>query len=296
MSSSRPKLTLDEQSFQDMLAAAYTIQEHNAKRRRALQPQPSCGKCGTAVQEGELLCALCAAEEVRPGEKLQQKWASMWLMGQEQGLFPEPPAEPVEGNEQVSTSRAPAAKEIASSVEDAPAIRIREAKEEWPELALDLRPNPGELLTSAVAEPVLSEEEASGEESIEVEAPPAPASLRDLRLTLRFHRADLYLVAAIIVSTLAMLWVLLATPAPGTQRKPRLRPWERAMITLGLAEAPDPPARRGNPAAQVWVDPKTALYYCYGEDQYGKTSGGHPATQREAQLDSFEPANRVACD
>src|SRR5262249_41437041 len=59
----------------------------------------------------------------------------------------------------------------------------------------------------------------------------AVPSLRDLQLKLRFHRADFYLVAAIAVSTFAMVWVLSATPAPGAHRKPRLRPWERALIS-----------------------------------------------------------------
>ena len=29
------------------------------------------------------------AEEFRPGERLQRNWASMWLMSQERGLWPE---------------------------------------------------------------------------------------------------------------------------------------------------------------------------------------------------------------
>jgi hypothetical protein len=75
-----------------------------------------------------------------------------------------------------------------------------------------------------------------------------------------------------------------------------LRPWERALITMGLAEAPEPPPRRGDPNIQVWVDPKTALYYCAGEELYGKAPGGHVATQREAQMDQFQPAGRAACE
>jgi hypothetical protein len=296
MSSSRPKLTLDEQSFQDMLAAAYTIQEHNAKRKRAPQPEPSCGKCGSAVHEGESLCPLCSAEEVRPGEKLQQKWASMWLMGQEQGLFPEslPSPEPVEAKKESAALPTQAIENVTLD-EEPPTIRIHEAREAWPELSFDRQEEAAELLPSEAVEDVLDATGLALNKAQETEAP-SRIGLRDLQLKLRFHRADLYLVVAIIVSTFAMLWVLLATPAPSAPNKPRLRPWERAMISLGLAEAPDPPAKRGNPNARVWVDPKTALYYCYGEDQYGKTPGGHATTQREAQLDSFEPASRAACD
>jgi hypothetical protein len=67
-------------------------------------------------------------------------------------------------------------------------------------------------------------------------------------------------------------------------------------VSLGLADAPDPPTRRGNPNIQVWVDPKTALYYCVGEELYGKAPGGHATTQGEAQMDQFEPAGRAACE
>ena len=135
------------------------------------------------------------------------------------------------------------------------------------------------------------------DEAIDAEPAIVPWSLPDLRLKLRFHRADLYLVAAIVISTFAMIWVLSATPAPDARQKPHLRLWERALISMGLAEAPEAPtANRGNPNISVWVDPKTALYYCVGEELYGKAPGGHVTTQREAQLDQFEPAGRAACE
>ena len=86
-------------------------------------------------------------------------------------------------------------------------------------------------------------------------------------------------------------------PSVGQNVAPAIRSSEiAALISLGLAEAPEPPPRRGNPNISVWVDPKTALYYCVGEELYGKAPGGHLATQREAQLDQFEPAGRAACE
>src|SRR5450759_5658125 len=39
MPSNRPNLTLDEQSFQGLLSAAFTIQEHNDRRKLARQTQ-----------------------------------------------------------------------------------------------------------------------------------------------------------------------------------------------------------------------------------------------------------------
>lgn len=300
MPSSRPKLKLDEQSFQGMLAAAFTIQEHNAKRTGAGQPEHVCRKCSVPVKEGELLCGRCTGEELRPGEQLQRKWASLWLMGQKQGLWPErspeaePPAQEETTNAEIAALHFPDALEIPVPAEETADPADADLERDWSGTALaDFR------LAGAMLQPTPDSEFPLLETDLEArneEAREAPWSLRDLRLKLRFHRADLYLVVAIVVSTFAMIWVLSATPTLGAQRKPRLRPWERALVSLGLAEAPEPPPRRGNPNIQVWVDPKTALYYCAGEELYGKAPGGHVSTQREAQMDQFEPAGRVACE
>jgi hypothetical protein len=69
------------------------------------------------------------------------------------------------------------------------------------------------------------------------------------------------------------------------------------LITLGIAEPAAPTIHlQGDPAVNVWVDPHSALYYCPGEELYGKTADGRLATQREAQMDRFEPASRAACE
>ncbi len=116
--------------------------------------------------------------------------------------------------------------------------------------------------------------------------------LADLRVTLRSHRADLYLGAAVFVAVLALLW-----PTADAARRPALSPWERTLVTLGLAEVPQPAAHLpGDPAIAVWVDPHTALYYCPGEEQYGKTPDGRLSNQRDAQMDRFQPASRSACE
>ena len=77
---------------------------------------------------------------------------------------------------------------------------------------------------------------------------------------------------------------------------PNLTLFEKLLVSLGLAEPPPAPTYQGNPATQVWIDVHTALYYCPGADFYGKTDGGKIISQREAQQDQFEPANREACD
>jgi hypothetical protein len=78
--------------------------------------------------------------------------------------------------------------------------------------------------------------------------------------------------------------------------QPSLTLFEKMLINLGLAEPPPAPVYLGNPNAPVWVDLHTALYYCSDSDLYGKTQRGKFTTQRDAQLDQFEPAARKNCD
>jgi hypothetical protein len=123
-------------------------------------------------------------------------------------------------------------------------------------------------------------------------AAPLLQRFADLRVTLRFHRADLYLGIAVFVAFVALLW-----PAAVAPRKATLSPWDRALLALGIAEAPAPVQHfQGDPTIEVWVDPHTALYYCPGEEPYGKTADGRFSSQREAQMDRFESANRSACE
>ena len=68
------------------------------------------------------------------------------------------------------------------------------------------------------------------------------------------------------------------------------------LIAVGIAEEAPPVVHyRGDPDMKVWVDTHTALYYCPGDELYGKSKDGHFTTQREAQADRFEPAERSAC-
>lgn len=120
---------------------------------------------------------------------------------------------------------------------------------------------------------------------------------------LRARRGDVYLAIAIILVSCVIHWGLwpghaAATPAVASHRGQNadLPLYDRVLIKLGLAEAPPAPEYRGNPDTQVWVDLQTALYYCPGADLYGKTSKGKFITQQDAQLDSYEPAFRKACD
>ncbi|HET9307472.1 MAG TPA: GAF domain-containing protein [Candidatus Sulfotelmatobacter sp.] len=123
------------------------------------------------------------------------------------------------------------------------------------------------------------------------------------------RRGDIYLAIAVVLVACVIRWGIWSnhpvgatgTPnaaAAGHHKSPDtdLSVFDRMLISLGLAEAPPTPEDNGNPNAQVWVDLHTALYYCAGTDLYGKTETGKYTTQREAQLDQFEPAYRKACN
>jgi GAF domain-containing protein len=125
------------------------------------------------------------------------------------------------------------------------------------------------------------------------------------------RRGDIYLAIAVLLVGAVIRWGIWSnhsvsatgrsTPAAAAaHRKPNpeaeLSMFDRMLISLGLAEAPPVPEYKGNPDTQVWVDLHTALYYCPGADLYGKTPKGKFTSQRDAQLDQFEPAYRKTCE
>jgi ribosomal protein L40E len=381
MSSSRPNLTqtplsLDEQSFQGLLAAAFTIQEHNDRRKKVREqearsepaPEPAsrslCPQCGAEKAAEESRCGKCGMDELRPGERLQRNWASMWLMSQEQGLWPGRSAGSTEASEQVEdanedgphfpgsrpphkravsavtasnflgsrpsrnaekeTSLAEAEDMVRSLFDDGPATRESSAEAHWtgegdkpaereaifgakPDAASDATFDDRGIESESHGSPfessasdnshaiavisIAGNAEKRGDASDEVPGL-LPRKWADLEVTLRFHRADLYLGLAVFVALIALLW-----PAASAPKQASVGPWQRALISMGIAEAPAPVIHlQGDPGVQVWIDPHTALYYCPGSDAYGKTADGRFSSQRDAQVDRFEPAARSVCE
>jgi hypothetical protein len=333
MPANRPNLMLDEQSFQGLLSAAFIIQEHNDRLKLAgqtpaepqarLEPEANsiCPHCGAPkpaapnLAEGSR-CESCGLDEFRPGERLQHNWASMWLMSQEQRLWPERSPEIREGIgkgvpplDAESRPRAQTARDLAASgilalpvaKEVAQEPIVQEESDDFPRESSTQEDLTEEELRRADSDLAVqpfqlsaTDDSYATDASISIDDTLRSRLQRfaDWHVKLRFHRADLYLGVAVVVATLALLWPAAATPRPGA-----LGPWERALVTLGIAEAPAPVVHlRGDPSLAVWVDPHTALYYCPGEEQYGKTADGRFSPQREAQMDRFEPAGRSACE
>ena len=322
MPSSRRNLTLDEQSFQGLLSAAFVIQEHNDQRKRAWRaPAESdaamVGQPGSAPHTGDTSHSESRGlDELRPGERLQRNWASMWLMSQERDWRPERWGEvakrPVaqEQNDAIHEQGERGVGESGS--DDLALIQPVLNQPDRNRAALDEPGAESRRTTDAIIE-ALAPEDLRREDADSAGEPFAyPASdesspivspgdggvrswirrLADGRVKLRFRRADLYLGTAILVAALALLW-----PAASSPRHAALSPWERALVAVGIAEAPAPAIHlQGDPGIEVWVDPHSALYYCPGEEQYGKTSDGRLSSQHDAQMDRFEPAGRSACE
>lgn len=308
MTTTRPTLKLDEQSFHALLAAAFTIQEHNDKVSRtvagaakpqpvvaskpervvAIKPEPvsaitkiserRCPYCAAPLNAGETRCGECGMDEYRSGDHIQGKFPLL-EMTQEQGVPPGRTTESVLELASSAPASSPAVAQVESrisDVEDAPLLDSGESDE-----------LPG------LERPHLADEFAIDSESVagETVAVGPLEKLRRYWRTLNLPTADAYLGIAIVVAVLAILW-----PAPATLHRQGLEPWQRILVKLGVAEAPAPQMHyRGDPNLQVWVDPHTALYYCPGEEQFGKSANGRLEAQREAQLDQFEPAGRVVC-
>jgi GAF domain-containing protein/ribosomal protein L40E len=126
------------------------------------------------------------------------------------------------------------------------------------------------------------------------------------------RRGDFYLAIAVVLVAVVFRWGIWSNHSVGASgagttigsashnKRPApdadLSAFDKLLISLGLAEAPETPEYKGNPDTQVWEDLHTALYYCPGSDLYGKTPKGKFTSQRDAQLDQFEPAYRKACD
>jgi hypothetical protein len=279
-----------------------------------------CYKCGHELVGEEQFCGQCGAarSEGADAVTLQSKVASLWHM-QESGLASA-------GQDQSTSAKSTAGAQMAgmdsSSLAAEVPINLHALLESLANISeqVDGSKHPWE-------KPQAPSAEESAEDPASIEATPAAdwssaLSAREFleqvadgnrqgRLAKFWneHRGDIYLGIAILLVISVIRWGLWTsnsgTPRPSQaagsapSRKvsaPELSLYDRMLIRVGLAEAPAPPEDKGNPAAAVWVDLNTGLYYCPGTDLYGNTPKGKYTAQRDAQLDQFEPAYRKVCN
>jgi hypothetical protein len=147
-----------------------------------------------------------------------------------------------------------------------------------------------------------------------------PHARTALARLIKHRKGEIYLGAAVLIVGFAVWWSVWGggpswkdftnssagtATADGSSAATRRRPkpqepelslYEKFLISIGLAEAPPAPVNLGNPDVKVWVDLQTGLYYCPNADLYGHTPKGKFTTQRDAQLDQFEPGYRKTCE
>jgi hypothetical protein len=288
--------------------AGIPLSEASAKSGR----DTVCPQCGYQFGDQELFCGRCGSARpagTLPSGDLQSKWTSPWHL--------QPAAEPdaeeidVDSRAIVEDRFSP---ELSHELHPELSLELNHTSEQFPDGAAEpeLRPESDSALVldgeSAEDTPVVSE---TAPETPKAQSPWASASkahqwLESLHpksasgIWLARHRADVYVGAAVVLLLIVLSgWGLRPAENHVSSKnppQPSLTLFEKLLVNLGLAETPEAPVYLGNPNAQVWVDLHTALYYCAGSDLYGKTPGGKFTTQRDAQLDQFEPAARKNCD
>jgi putative methionine-R-sulfoxide reductase with GAF domain len=261
-----------------------------------------CWKCGTNLVTEDQFCGKCGAPRASDSESssLQSKVASAWhsqQMARETAAPPTGSTHPSETTDLTSSNG-----------------------EEWNEGKTEEPMSGDEENVEAVSTALVN---SQLEDLVGTSAAKSRDFLQSLSATrtpgalVRFwrsRRGDFYLALALILVVVVIRWGIWSdqsvvatgrgTGVSGSASRGRrpapdanLSAFDKLLIGLGLAEAPDdPPQYKGNPDTQVWVDLNTALYYCPASDLYGKTPKGKLSSQRDAQLDQFEPANRRACD
>jgi hypothetical protein len=295
-----------------------------------------CRKCGHHLLEKEQFCGECGLPRSGDYEppSMQSKVASLWELQESANTNRHATPAPKEADSESATAkRSSFDVALAHSVEQAPLTVTNSAESldallESNRSAIDVLERDAEENTIDQEAPAVEEEKNASDQSpshkltVPADWSSAAAAREFLeqlasgnrsRSLVQFwnaRRGDIYLTIAVILVACVIRWgvwsnhSITATgpqnPTVTTHKKVApdadLSFFDRMLIKLGLAEAPEPPEDKGSPGVQVWVDERTALYYCPGADLYGKTPKGRFTTQREAQLDQFEPAYRKACN
>jgi putative methionine-R-sulfoxide reductase with GAF domain len=305
--------------------AAVTAKTNTSASSVATAKNP-CWKCGSSVADEEQFCGKCGAPRVSDSEAsgMQSKLASAWQRtGPENaanaltpsnrasahGKIPHPFAMP----EMAEAETDPLlAHSLAASAhgEATRSISLNANVDEDVDEDKDVAASEGKIVKSREGDLVWSSAARTRDflESL--------AATRHPNALIRFWRSrkgDFYLAIAVILVLVVIRWgiwsnssvaatghgsAVAGTTSRNKQPAPDadLSTFDKLLISLGLAEAPEAPEYKGNPDTPVWIDLHTALYYCPGADLYGKTPKGRVSSQRDAQLDQFEPANRKPCD
>jgi len=272
-----------------------------------------CPECGYQFGQHELFCGRCGTVRpaaAAPADETESQWAPSWLLQpttpQTRGGIDE--TEKIDEAE-VST---PLIAQSSNDFTDNFSRDSHDANLGFQGTSKESEPGHEPSSTSPISE-TSDESPAKMDFSLTLAARPSPGDseiptddtspisppMSPSQIWLAKHRADLYIGAAVLLLLVVLSgWGMHSDQSYAVKRpaQPSLTLFEKLMVSLGLAETPSAPIYLGNPNAPVWVDLHTALYYCSGSDLYGKTPDGKFTTQRDAQLDQFEPAARKTCE
>lgn len=274
-----------------------------------------CWKCGSKIIAEEQFCGKCGAPRVGEADDSTQRKVASALQMRHGNLTAFSPA-----NGTAHLAMDDAEETSADSRAEASALSLSAAQEQDSIISTSAyssrsvsRPSgesevePTELVADTPTDLTWSSA-ANARDYLEALAEPRSTSA--LARFWHARRGDFYLVVAVVLVLVVIRWGILSNPSVGAagnvstvsggRRKlpanADLSMFDKLLISLGLADPPDPPEYKGNPNTQVWIDTRTALYYCSSSDLYGKTPKGRFASQHDAQSDQFEPASRKACD
>jgi hypothetical protein len=271
-----------------------------------------CPECGYQFGQHELFCGRCGT--ARPAatapDQMESQWSPSWL------LQPTDPQGPRGVDQTEKSDEAEVGTPlIAQSSDDFTGNFSRDSHDanlRFQEVSKESEPGQESRSTSLLSE-TSDESPAKMDSALALAARPSPGdseiptdesspispAMSPREIWLAKHRADLYIGAAVLLLLVVLSgWGMHSDQSHAVKHpaQPSLTLFEKLLVSLGLAETPAAPIYMGNPNAPVWVDLHTALYYCSGSDLYGKTPGGKFTTQRDAQLDQFEPAARKTCE
>ncbi len=295
-----------------------------------------CRKCSNEMMAGEQFCGSCGTPRSSDYEpaNMQSKVASLWQMqesadtDQDVQAAPDVVTYPQERplseliEEELPELFAGAKSQDVSSAEDSSDFHakfddfLKPVRTETPDLdpteqkqpAEEIIEEPSEIVSAtALTQKIQPWSSAvSARDFLEQMAPDYPSPLTGFW---KARRGDVYLaIAVLLVAVVIRFGIWSSGPvsatagpnSPGVHHKvdptADLSWFDRLLVNVGVAEPPPVQEYKGNPDTQVWVDLHTALYYCPGADLYGKTPKGKFTSQKDAQLDQFEPAYRKSCD
>ncbi|HEX3821767.1 MAG TPA: GAF domain-containing protein [Candidatus Sulfotelmatobacter sp.] len=295
----------------------------------------ACAQCGNKFSADEQFCGQCGSPRSGTAN-MQSKVASLLRMQEtpkiEIAAEAAPALEVPHETTAQNSSSAPTEESLAMLQTEIPDFFTPYEIHTENRSAIEAPSSPSSDLNHEIDSKDKIEEPAASEEELAITKVPAAANWNSAASAREFleqlteekprgalarfwnaRRGDIYLAVAVILVACVIRWGIWsnhpvsATNSPNAtvqgHRKPApidptasLSLFDRMLISLGLADTPEVPEDKGDPSVRVWVDLHTALYYCPGTDLYGKTPRGKYASQRDAQLDEYQPAYRKPCN